>query len=60
MEFCMQQAKEAGQLQLFLNVNRFNKAIQFYTKMGFIITDTVDVAIGNGYFMEDYIMEINL
>jgi N-acetylglutamate synthase-like GNAT family acetyltransferase len=60
MEFCMQQAKEAGQLQFNLNVNRFNKAIQFYRKIGFEITDTVDIAIGNGYFMEDYIMEINL
>jgi predicted lactoylglutathione lyase len=56
----MQQAKEAGQLQFNLNVNRFNKAIQFYRKIGFEITDTVDIAIGNGYFMEDYIMEINL
>jgi ribosomal protein S18 acetylase RimI-like enzyme len=42
---------------VFLNVNRFNKALHFYEKMGFQNVKTIDVEIGNGYLMEDYIME---
>ena len=42
---------------LRLNVNRFNKARQFYEKLGFRVVGEEDVAIGNDYFMIDYIME---
>lgn len=41
-----------------LNVNRYNKARQFYERMGFTVTKEEDVPIGNGYFMNDYVMEI--
>ena len=40
-----------------LNVNRNNPAISFYNSQGFKIIDSVDIPIGNGFFMEDYIME---
>jgi len=40
-----------------LNVNRFNKALGFYKKYGFIVVAKEDVAIGHGYLMEDYKME---
>lgn len=49
-------AKEAGQKTLSLNVNRNNIAISFYEKVGFSIIKTVDIEIGNGYLMEDYVM----
>jgi ribosomal protein S18 acetylase RimI-like enzyme len=42
---------------LCLNVKRDNSARIFYEKLGFIITGEVDLDIGNGYFMRDYIME---
>lgn len=42
---------------LVLNVNRFNSALSFYKKIGFEIKETVDIEIGNGYLMEDYVME---
>ncbi|MEP6804472.1 MAG: GNAT family N-acetyltransferase [Flavobacterium sp.] len=42
---------------LSLNVNRFNAALGFYKKIGFEVVDEVDVEIGNGYLMEDYVME---
>ena len=45
---------------LDLNVNRYNKAISFYEKLGFIKVREVDVNIGGGYFMNDYIMEKRL
>jgi GNAT superfamily N-acetyltransferase len=43
---------------LRLNVNRYNKARQFYERMGFRVTKEEDVPIGGGYFMNDYVMEI--
>ncbi len=46
--------------ELLLNVNRFNTALNFYKKLGFEIKETVDIEIGNGYLMEDYVMGKNL
>jgi len=43
-----------------LNVNRNNKAISFYKNAGFKIIDEADIDIGNGYFMNDYIMQLDL
>jgi Acetyltransferase (GNAT) family. len=39
-----------------LNVNRNNGAVGFYEKMGFKIDRSGDFDIGNGYYMNDYIM----
>ena len=44
-----------GQI-LELNVNRYNKAKSFYEKMGFAVYQSVDIPIGNGYYMNDYVM----
>jgi|SRR5574344_243740 diamine N-acetyltransferase len=43
-----------------LNVNRHNKALKFYEKMGMHIHTQGDFEIGNGYFMNDYILRIEL
>lgn len=45
---------------LHLNVNRFNKAVEFYKHVGFNIVGEEDIDIGQGYLMEDYIMELKL
>jgi ribosomal protein S18 acetylase RimI-like enzyme len=42
---------------LSLNVNRFNSALSFYKKTGFEIIDEVNIDIGKGYLMEDFVME---
>lgn len=43
--------------QLILNVNRYNqKAINFYHKQGFTTLREEDIDIGNGYFMNDYVL----
>lgn len=47
--------KGAGALQL--QVNRHNKARNFYEKLGFTVIKEADFDIGNGYFMNDYVME---
>lgn len=40
-----------------LQVNRSNyKAINFYFKKGFVIERAEDFDIGNGYFMNDFVM----
>lgn len=49
-------ALENSQNSISLNVNRNNRAITFYEKLGFNIAETVDIEIGNGYLMEDYVM----
>ncbi len=48
--------KSMGATILELNVNRHNKARSFYEKLGFTIHDKVDIPIGNGYFMNDYVL----
>ena len=45
---------------LELNVNRNNKAVEFYKKLGFTIISEEDIDIDNGYFMNDYIMRKKL
>ena len=45
---------------LQLQVNRNNSARDFYLKLGFSIIQTADFDIGNGYFMNDYVMELSL
>lgn len=50
-------ASAAGSNALSLNVNRHNKARHFYEKHGFFVVKSEDIDIGNGYRMEDYVME---
>ncbi len=45
---------------LHLNVNRHNKAKEFYERFGFRVIREEDIDIGNGYFMNDYVMEMEL
>lgn len=54
------QVKAQGGEFLQLNVNRNNKAKDFYEKAGFNIKETVDLDIGNGFYMNDYVMEKKL
>ncbi|MFA4867366.1 MAG: GNAT family N-acetyltransferase [Pedobacter sp.] len=49
-------AKRAGGVSLELNVNRENKAVAFYQGAGFTVKETVDLDIGNGFLMNDYVM----
>ncbi|MFT3796006.1 GNAT family N-acetyltransferase [Flavobacterium sp.] len=57
MDRAAEVARENRSNTLSLNVNRFNKALGFYQKIGFAITAEEDIDIGRGYLMEDYIME---
>lgn len=50
----------SGECTVELNVNRNNKAKFFYERMGFSVARSGDFSIGNGYYMNDYIMAIEL
>ncbi|MBP1539660.1 MAG: GNAT family N-acetyltransferase [Prevotella sp.] len=45
---------------LHLNVNRNNSAIGFYKRMGMKIHSQGDFPIGNGFYMNDYIMALDI
>jgi GNAT superfamily N-acetyltransferase len=51
-------AKAAGSSSLFLQVNKLNTAYSFYLKHGFIKEAEFKFDIGNGFFMDDYVMRL--
>jgi GNAT superfamily N-acetyltransferase len=57
MQFVESKALEHNNVKLSLNVNRFNKAKDFYENQGFKIAFEEDVELDFGYLMEDFRME---
>ncbi|WP_324069946.1 MAG: GNAT family N-acetyltransferase [Flavobacterium sp.] len=57
-ELVKEKAIENNQKAIFLNVNKYNHAIHFYTKLGFTKVKDEVIDIGEGYVMDDYVMEI--
>ncbi len=57
-ELVKEKAIENNQNAIFLNVNKYNNAIHFYTKLGFVKVKDEIIDIGNGYVMDDYVMEV--
>ncbi|UJP63935.1 GNAT family N-acetyltransferase [Mongoliitalea daihaiensis] len=54
-------AHEQGDYGIFLNVNKYNtQAIDFYQYLGFIKVSEEVIDIGNGYVMDDYVMQLSL
>lgn len=60
IQYIENKALESGNLKLSLNVNRFNKAKDFYESQGFKVAFEEDVELDFGYLMEDYRMEKEL
>lgn len=56
----IRRVRELGATGLELNVNRHNPARYFYEKAGFRIRESADIPIGHGYFMNDFIMRLDL
>jgi ribosomal protein S18 acetylase RimI-like enzyme len=52
-------AKAAGSSSIFLQVNKHNDAYSFYLKQGFIKEAEFKFDIGNGFYMDDYVMRLN-
>jgi len=57
IDFITQIAVSNQNHTLHLTVNKYNKAKDFYLKNGFEITEEAVFDIGNGYIMDDYLME---
>ena len=60
MDYIISQMKHHRATMLELNVNRLNSAINFYKKLGFEIIQEEDIDIGNGFFMNDYVLSLQL
>ena len=59
-ELVKEKAIENNQKAIFLNVNKYNNAIHFYMKLGFTKVKDEVIDIGNGYVMDDYVMEVDI
>ena len=60
LEKVISTAKDHLASELILNVNRNNPAYSYYLKNGFEVVDTVDIPIGAGFYMNDYVMRRKL
>lgn len=59
--YVLNEVKKTGAKHLVLQVNRQNEnAIGFYQRMGFHSEKEADFDIGNGFYMNDYVMGIYL
>ena len=58
LSFIEAQAKELDLKKIKLTVNKFNtNSIKMYEKMGFVNIEAIVQNIGNGYVMDDYVLE---
>jgi GNAT superfamily N-acetyltransferase len=58
LEFIEDQAKKLGCRKISLTVNKYNtNSIKAYERMGFKNIKAIVQDIGNGYIMDDYLME---
>jgi GNAT superfamily N-acetyltransferase len=53
-------AKASGSSSLYLQVNKLNNAYTFYLKKGFIKEREFKFDIGNGFYMDDYVMRLKI
>ena len=57
INYIIEEIKKQDAIALFLQVNKNNTAKVFYERLGFAEVDFINLDIGSGYFMNDYIME---
>lgn len=60
LDLVVLEARNAGSKTVLLNVNKYNKATGFYERLGFRVIAEEVIDIGNGYVMDDYVMELRL
>jgi len=60
INYVIMQTAIQGEPCVLLNVNRNNDALKFYEKNNFKIIRSEDIDIGEGYLMEDFVMEKEL
>lgn len=52
--------KKQGGKKIILQVNKNNPAKTFYDRLGFIVREEVVLDIGNGFVMDDFVMELGV
>ncbi|MGN7866624.1 N-acetyltransferase family protein [Chryseobacterium sp. 22458] len=57
LQFLNQKVSENGNHRIILNVNKNNAARNFYESQGYRVYDEGVFDIGNGFVMDDYLME---
>ena len=60
LQDCIEYAKRNNKNAIYLTVNKHNKTKDIYLHLGFEIIDSVVTDIGNGFVMDDYIMQLNI
>jgi N-acetylglutamate synthase-like GNAT family acetyltransferase len=60
IEYVKKQTHDLGARFIELNVNKYNSAVDFYLKMGFTKQREMVLDIGQGYVMDDYVMQFDL
>lgn len=60
LNFLKKQVATTSNRRIILNVNKNNPAQHIYLSQGFVIADEVVVDIGNGFVMDDFLMEFTL
>lgn len=60
LEFLKTQVKKLGDNRIILNVNKDNRAVEFYKSQGFITYQEDIFDIGKGFVMDDYLMEFKI
>ena len=55
LDYLMDEAQNAGLSAIELNVNKHNKTVAVYERLGFVRVRDEKNDIGNGYFMDDYV-----
>lgn len=58
---CVRYTKDNNLDKIYLTVNKYNTpSFEIYKHLGFKVIDSVVSDIGNGYVMDDYVMELSL
>ncbi len=60
ISYISNEVSNAGGTELELNVNKKNPAVAFYKHTGFSVESEIDLQIGNGFEMNDFIMVLKL
>ncbi|MDO3426588.1 GNAT family N-acetyltransferase [Chryseobacterium sp. APV1] len=60
LNFLKKKISESNDKRIILNVNKDNNAKHFYESQGFKVFDEVVLDIGDGFVMDDYLMEFKL
>jgi ribosomal protein S18 acetylase RimI-like enzyme len=61
INYIIKEITASGATALHLNVNRYNTSAQnFYKHLNFKIIKEEDIPIGEGYYMNDFVMELKL